>query len=235
MQTLSFYSLLWLLLPVGIVYTVYRSWTEDNTTIPHAAARMLLQLIAIGYVLTYIFESGRWYYVTAALSVMLIAASVIALRPIVQKDTSLYLSSLLSIAVGSILTLGIVVFAVLDLPRWYEPRYVIPLAGMILSASMNALSLAGERYATEYSRSGDHRSSRSIAYRASLIPMLNTFFAVGLVSIPGMMTGQILSGTDPIVAVKYQAMVMLMILSSSGLASAVFLTLIGDRTVREKS
>lgn len=114
-------------------------------------------------------------------------------------------------------------FLVLDLELWYEPRYIIPLAGMIFSSSMNALSLAGERFSSEFNKSSEYITSRNIAYGASLIPNLNAFFAVGLVSIPGMMTGQILSGVDPIIAVKYQIMVMFMVLSSSGLSSAIYL------------
>lgn len=223
MHIITFSDLVWFILPLGVVLWIYWRWSGDSITIPHAMARMFLQLIAIGYVLTYIFATKEWLLVVGILTVMLLIASIIALRPITQKNPKLYLISFVSILIGSGSTLIIVTFGVLDLKLWYEPRYIIPLAGMIFSASMNALSLAGERFNSEYSKSGDYIASRNTAYQASMIPKLNTFFAVGLVSIPGMMTGQILSGVDPIIAVKYQIMVMFMILSSSGLSSAIYL------------
>lgn len=226
MHIVEFKDLIWFGLPLGIVMVVYWRWSGDGVTIPYAISRMFLQLIAIGYVLTYIFETKEWYFVVAILSVMLIVASIIALRPLAYKEPRTYLISFVSILIGAGSTLLIVALWVMDLELWYEPRYIIPLAGMIFSASMNTLSLAGERFVSEYDKEGEYIRSRNIAYRASLISNINTFFAVGFVSIPGMMTGQILSGTDPIVAVKYQIMVMFMILSSSGLSSAIYLVLI---------
>jgi len=224
MHIVQFSDLIWFIVPLGIVFTIYWRWSSDPITIPHALSRMFLQLIAIGYVLTYIFATKEWYYIVAILTIMLVVASIIALRPITNREPRLYLISFVSILLGAGSTLMIVALWVLDLELWYEPRYIIPLAGMIFSASMNALSLGGERFNSEYKQHGDYIRARNTAYRASLIPILNTFFAVGLVSIPGMMTGQILSGVDPIIAVKYQMMVMFMILSSSGLSSAIYLS-----------
>jgi putative ABC transport system permease protein len=106
------------------------------------------------------------------------------------------------------------------LPRWFEPRFVVPLAGMIFANSMNTLSLAAER-----SREVDYENARRIALDAALIPQINALLAVGLVSLPGMMTGQILSGVDPMVAVRYQIMVMCMTFGSAGLGAACYLGL----------
>jgi putative ABC transport system permease protein len=69
----------------------------------------------------------------------------------------------------------------------------------------------------------EYTKARGIAMRAALIPITNSLFAVGLVSLPGMMTGQILSGISPIIAIRYQIMVMCMIFSAVGLSSAIFL------------
>jgi putative ABC transport system permease protein len=91
---------------------------------------------------------------------------------------------------------------------------------------MNSISLAGERLETELNREVPYNKARSIALQASLIPITNSLFAVGLVSLPGMMTGQILSGISPLIAARYQIMVMCMIFSSAGLSAALFLTLI---------
>ena len=74
-------------------------------------------------------------------------------------------------------------------------------------------------------RGDDYTTARDTAMQTALIPIINSLFAVGLVSLPGMMTGQILSGVSPLIAVRYQIMVMAMIFGASGIATAVFLLL----------
>ena len=136
-----------------------------------------------------------------------------------------YKRALFSIAVGGGTTLLLITQGVLDLHPWYWPRYMIPLAGMIFANAMNSVSLAAERLEAELARNVHYEEARSIAFRASLIPITNSLFAVGLVSLPGMMTGQILSGISPLIAVRYQIMVMCMIFGSAGISSACFLLL----------
>jgi putative ABC transport system permease protein len=114
---------------------------------------------------------------------------------------------------------------ILELPRWYEPRFVIPLAGMVFANSMNTISLAGERFHVERQRGEDYLSARNTAIEAAMIPQINALLAVGLVSLPGMMTGQILSGIEPLTAARYQIMVMCMIFSTAGLAAIVYMAL----------
>jgi putative ABC transport system permease protein len=156
---------------------------------------------------------------------MLAAASWIAMRPLQGKGLATYFEVLASIGVSGILTLLLVTQGVLSLDRWYEPHVVIPLAGMIFSTSMNTLSLAAERYGSETGRGIRHIEARRIALRTALIPMTNTLLAVGIVSFPGMMTGQILSGVSPLVAVRYQILVMSMLFGSAGLSAACYLLL----------
>jgi len=158
--------------------------------------------------------------------VMLVSASMISLRPLQKKQKSLYLYTFISIFLGGSFTLAIIMIAVLNVTAWYEPRLLIPLAGMTFANAMNAVSIAAERFESEMSRENSYEEARSTAYKAALIPIINALFAVGLVSLPGMMTGQILSGVDPLIAVRYQMMVMLMILSSAGLSVAVYLRLL---------
>jgi putative ABC transport system permease protein len=213
------------MIPVVVVIVIYMRWTNDRTTIVYAIFRMLVQLILIGYVLTYIFSSNSSYFVILILSVMLVSASIIALRPMQKKNTQMYLYAFISILVGGMFTLFMVIFGVLDLNPWYEPRFLIPLAGMIFANSMNAVSISAERFDNETERGYDYLEARAISYKAALIPIINSLFAVGLVSLPGMMTGQILSGVDPLIAVRYQMMVMLMILGSAGISVAVYLVL----------
>ncbi len=162
---------------------------------------------------------------------MLVSASVIALRPLQKKSKNLYLYAFISICIGGLFTLVMVIFGVLDLNPWYEPQFLIPIAGMIFANSMNAVSIAAERFENESSRENSYREARATSYKAALIPIINALFAVGLVSLPGMMTGQILSGIDPLIAVRYQMMVMLMILGSAGISVAIYLWLLKKNNV----
>jgi putative ABC transport system permease protein len=139
---------------------------------------------------------------------------------------TLYLKSLLAIFLGGGTTLALMSQAVLGLTPWYLPSYLIPLGGMIFANSMNSISLAGERLTAELNRDIPYNKARSIALQASLIPITNSLLAVGLVSLPGMMTGQILSGISPLIAARYQIMVMCMTFGSAGLSAAIFLVLI---------
>ncbi len=212
-------------IPALIVVGIFYGWSMKVGTSIYAIFRMLLQLLLIGYVLTFIFESDRFSVVLAVLTVMLFTASWISLRPLQQRNGSVYLKSLVSIGIGGVLTLILVTQGVLELEPWYRPQFVIPLAGMIFANSMNAVSLAAERFESELERNQDYLGARRISLRAALIPLVNTLFAVGLVSLPGMMTGQILSGVEPLVAARYQIMVMCMIFGSGGISAATYLTM----------
>ena len=103
------------------------------------------------------------------------------------------------------------------------PSVLIPLGGMIFAASMNAVSLSAERLDAEQTGGSDYENARRIAIRSALIPQINILFAVGLVSLPGMMTGQILSGIAPLIAARYQLMVMCMLFGAGGISAACFL------------
>jgi len=209
--------------PVLVVIGILYRWSLNTKSAVYSISRMLIQLLLVGYVLTFIFETDRLPVVMVVLAVMLLTASWISLRPLQKKHRALYLKALASISGGGILTLIIITQGVLDLDSWYQPRFVIPLAGMIFSSSMNTVSLAAERFQAETDQGAGYLEARRIALRAALIPLTNTLLAVGLVAFPGMMTGQILSGVDPLVAARYQIMVMAMIFGSAGLSGALFL------------
>lgn len=187
---------------------------------------MLTQLLLIGYFLVYIFKTDSSLIIVAVLTVMLLSSSWIALRTMKIPRKVLYLKSFAAIALAGILILALITQGVLNLVPWYLPSYLIPLAGMIFANAMNSVSLAGERLEAEINRGISYLKARDIALRASLIPITNSLFAVGLVSLPGMMTGQILSGISPLVAVRYQIMVMCMIFGAAGISSATFLVLL---------
>jgi len=222
MQLISASNLLYLLIPVFVVGYFYFRWVGSKLEILYASARMLLQLLLVGYLLAYLFEDKTSYMSIVVIVVMISAASLITLRNITHKNMQVYKSVFVAIFIGGSLNLFLVIYFVLDLDTFAEPRYVIPIAGMLYANCMNAVSLVAERFEKE-SQIHSYEEARGISFRASLIPQINSFLAVGLVSLPGMMTGQILSGTDPIVAVRYQIMVMFMVLGSSGISTILYL------------
>ena len=224
-QIIPFANLAIALIPAMIVVGILYKWSLNSRNALYAISRMLVQLLLIGYFLAYIFQSDNAWVVLAVLAVMVFTSSWIALRSIRANRWRLYKNSLCSIILGGGLTLVLITQGVLDLHPWYWPRYLIPLAGMIFANAMNSVSLAAERLEAETERDVPYEKARSIALRASLIPITNSLFAVGLVSLPRMMTGQILSGISPLIAVRYQVMVMCMIYGSAGISSACFLML----------
>lgn len=224
MQTIPLSNLALTFIPVAIVVLILHRWSLGSRVATYSVFRMLVQLLLIGYVLTYIFESDRALVVLAVLSVMLLVSSWISLRPLRHKDRNIYLRALLSISLGGITTLALVTGAVLELNPWFAPNMMIPLAGMIFANSMNTVSVAAERFESELT-SISYEDARHRAMRAAMIPVINSMFAVGLVSLPGMMTGQILSGVSPMIAVRYQVMVMCMIFGAAGISAACYLWL----------
>jgi len=218
-------------LPSLIVIGIMFRWAAGAKTAIYATLRMLVQLLLIGYVLVYIFTADQPGIIAAVLLVMLLTASWIAIRPVRDKQPRVYLNALAAISVGGLLTLGLVSQFVISVEPWFSPRYVVPLAGMIFAGAMNTVSLAAERMQAETDREVSYAEARRTAFQASLIPMINSLFAVGVVSLPGMMTGQILSGVSPLVAAKYQIVVMSMLFGVSGISAALYLVLEHQRSI----
>lgn len=222
MQVIDITNLLYMLFPLAFVAYFYYRWVGDKKEILMASFRMLTQLFAIGYILTYIFESKSSLLTLGVVLLMVTAASFITLRNVTCKSRKLYFQLFFAIFLGGSINLVLVLFFVLELDSFDKASYIIPLAGMLYANCMNAVSLVAERFEKEI-KIHTYEKARAMAFKASLIPQINAFLAVGLVSLPGMMTGQILSGVDPIIAVRYQIMVMLMILGSSGIATVTYL------------
>jgi putative ABC transport system permease protein len=218
---------LWLmLLPPAVVVFVLMRWSLEPRQAMVAIARMLAQLLLVGYGLVFIFESDASWVVLAVLLMMVSVSSWIALRTVPGRRRGLYWRACAAIAVGGGISFVLVTQFVLDLTPWYYARYAIPLAGMIFANAMTSVSLAAERIFAELDRGAGYDQARRTALGAALIPITNAMLAVGLVSLPGMMTGQILSGVDPLLAVRYQIMVMCMVYAASGLAAVGFLVAI---------
>jgi putative ABC transport system permease protein len=213
-------------IPVAVVVFLMWRWKKGHGRALQAIARMLLQLTLIGYVLVYIFQTDSGLVVIGVLTIMLLAASWIALNTVDLSKASLFPASLVSVVIGGGTTLLLITQGVLRLDPWYQPSVIIPLAGMIFSSSMTNISLALERLHAEIDNGEAFHNARDTAFRASMIPVINSFLAVGLISLPGMMTGQILSGVSPLIAVRYQIMVMCMIFGAAGLSTVCFLVMI---------
>jgi len=227
LPTISLARLLVAFLPTVALLAILHRWTRGARTAIYANGRMLVQLLAVGYVLTYVFETRQPWLIAAVLTAMMGISAWIAIRPLKPRNARIYGRVLLAIAASGGGMLAVVTQAVLDLPRWFEPHIVVPLAGMIFANTMNTVSLAAERFESERGREVGVAEARRVALDAALIPQINGLLAVGLVSLPGMMTGQILSGVEPLVAVRYQIMVMCMVFGSGGLGAALYLGLAG--------
>ena len=221
---IPFSQLLITFIPVGMVVFILRSWSLEWINSLYAIGRMLIQLIIIAYFLTFLFSTNNSLITLFILVSMVFIASWIALGTVSKDRINLLKTVFISILFGGGFTLFLVTQFVLKLDPWYMPRYMIPIAGMVFASSMNGVSLAAERLKAELDRNISYDKAKSIAVKASLIPITNSLFAVGLVSLPGMMTGQILSGISPHIAIRYQIMVMCMIFSAVGLSSYLFLT-----------
>lgn len=202
------------------------------------------QLIAVGYALGAIFAVRSWELVFATLLVMLGVAARTSVGRLRQRLPALTWLAGAALATGTGLGLVFMAGAVVRPTPWYDPQYVIPFAGMILGNAMNGASLAGERFQDELrSRRAEVETRLALglsgnesvhpllarALRASMIPTFNQFAVAGVVQLPGMMTGQILSGVAPIVAVEYQILIFFLLMTSTAISTLAFLVLIRSR------
>jgi putative ABC transport system permease protein len=207
------------------VIIILFKWSLNGKFALYALSRMLVQLLLVGYFLNYLFAGANAWIVVLLLMLMVLFSSWIALGNIKEQRLPLLKRTMLSVAIGGGVTLVVITQGVLTLQPWYQVQTMIPLAGMIFANCMNSVSLSAERFYAELSREADYIQARKTAFQAAMIPNINALFAVGLISLPGMMTGQILSSTSPFIAARYQIVVMCMVFASAGISSACFLVL----------
>jgi putative ABC transport system permease protein len=184
--------------------------------------RSLVQLATVGFVIGWVFQQRTWYWVLGLLGLMCLVAGYTSAR-----RSGLHmkgLTALLTLVLGAVTALVLFYLAQVVLGLWeWEPRYLIPLGGMLLGNAMNTATLAAERLSSELkSQTGDVEAMLALgaspgqavqplrrrAIRAALTPSLNGLMTVGIVTLPGMMTGQILGGTQPFQAAMYQLMIL---------------------------
>jgi putative ABC transport system permease protein len=205
-----------------------------------SSLRMIVQLLVVGYLLKMVFT------IASPLPVLLIlllmggfAVHAVGAR-VKEKMPRFYQVVGFAMFTGCGGATFFLCALVIGLTPWYDPRYLIPLTGMIIGNSMTGASLAAERLTFEMKerrheietslclgatpRQASAEAVRS-AFRAALIPSINAMAAMGIVFLPGMMTGQILSGTEPLLAVRYQIAIMCVITASVALTSFLILLL----------
>lgn len=206
-----------------------------------AAVRTVVQLLAVGYVLGWVFTFDRWYVVLPMMALMTAIAGFAGAARGAHTYAGQRSDSIVSIWISSWLVAAVGLFAVIRIHPWYEPQYAIPILGMILGNTLTGVSLAIERMTEELTARRDRvdmalalgatrweaaQGPARQAVRAGMIPTLNQMAVVGVVSLPGMMTGQVLAGQSPLQAVRYQIVIMFLIAASSALGTvgAVLLT-----------
>jgi len=203
-----------------------------------AAGRTILQLLIAGYILAFIFALDNPFAVLIALAVMLTVAATVTRNRISTKLKQLFPIVWGSLFASTAVTLSYIILLIIQPPTWYEPQYLIPLGGMILGNAMDAATIAGERLTSAISQSRleieTHlslgatpaqavSSYRTEAVRAGLIPPINRMMVVGLVTLPGILTGQVLSGIDPLEATLYQILIMF-VLAFANLVAVLLIT-----------
>lgn len=244
---LAFASLLVLLL--GVVALRLKLGVSQQLGI--AAIRTTLQLLLIGFVLKSLFAASHWYWVLL-LSLLMLA---IAGREVVARQ-KYQLRGWWGLGVGTssmfastfVITTLVLILIIGNKP-WYEPQYAIPLLGMMLGNTMTGIALGmnllsqaavqqrqiieGRLMLGQTWQQAAHDITRE-AMRTGMIPIINSMAAAGVVSLPGMMTGQILAGNPPLVAVQYQILIMFMITAGTGFGTILAVKLTAARLFDER-
>jgi putative ABC transport system permease protein len=210
-----------------------------------ASVRMTLQLILTGYVLVYIFDNPNPLSTIAVMAAM----EIFAVYTIIKRS-KLPLSGALkkiisfSMVAGTITTIFYFLLVVVNINPWYDPQYFIPIGGMLVGNSMTGISLGisrlvdgmhQQKHIVEASLmlgATPKRAAKEIvdsAFDSAIIPTINSMLGMGIVFLPGMMTGQILSGTSPLIAIKYQIAIMLGIMGSVAL-TVILVVQLGYKT-----
>lgn len=231
-----------LLVLIVLIGRKFRLNIEKKAVI--ASARGSAQLLAVGYVLGAIFAIERWELVLATLLVMLGAAARTGMGRLPEPIAGIGWLAAGSLGAGTALGLVFMAGVVVRPSPWYDPQYVIPFAGMLLGNSMNGASLAGERFQEDMKARRAEVESRlalglsgaesvhpflAKSLRAAMIPTLNSFAVAGIVQLPGMMTGQILSGVAPLIAVEYQILIFFLLMTATAVSTLLFLLLLRSR------
>ncbi len=206
-----------------------------------ASFRMTIQLFIAGYVLVYIFEISKWYITILVILIILSFAIYNILRRekrIISKELKRVV--VISLSIGTLFAIAYFMFVVIRPTPWYLPTYFIPLSGMLIGNAMTAVSLSLHKLLTEFQLNKEFieaqlmlgatskqatKNIRKNIFESAIIPTINSMMGMGIILLPGMMTGQIIAGASPLIAVKYQIAIMLGILGSVSMSVMIFITL----------
>lgn len=210
--------------------------------------RTFVQLLLMGYVLKFIFQVQIAWLTLTVYAVMITAAAQIIKGRVGEKSVPYLLPMYFSMMISYFLVSYMVTGVIISASPWWLPQYFLPLGGMIIGNSMNALALALERLFADL-RGGREQVEMKLslganyreasedvvrrAIKAGMIPSINSLMGVGIVFIPGMMTGQIVAGADPLAAVRYQIVVMLMLVASTTISTLMVVLLTRRRCFGE--
>lgn len=202
--------------------------------------RAFVQLTLIGYVLTFVFALNNLVVIIVLILLMSFIASREATKRIKKAPENPNLIAFIALTASTFLVGIIVVGLIIGPQPWYSAQVMIPIFGMILGNSMNGIALSLDRMYSEVNSHADEveqllafgatpweavQEHVRNAMKAGMTPTLNSLMVVGLVSLPGMMTGQILAGMDPQSAVRYQFVVMVMIASAVAIGCLILVGL----------
>ncbi|MEE4311869.1 MAG: iron export ABC transporter permease subunit FetB [candidate division KSB1 bacterium] len=219
-------ALIFIMIPVAISLQSRLGIARD---ILIGTFRTFTQLLMIGYVLKFIFNVRKWYFVLFLIIVMTLIAGYNAVKRQNVKISGLFPIITVSIFTGAVITVLPLMLIILRAPLWYEPQYLVPLCGMMLGNAMNAAALSVDRLVSEArSRRTEVEAALALgaspfqsiipllreAARAAMMPTINAMMVVGIVQLPGMMTGQIIGGVAPEQSVRYQIIIMYMLAAS---------------------
>lgn len=236
-----------LVLIAGVVSLLLRLGLEKRLLV--AGIRTVVQLLIIGFVLRKVFQISSLWAIGLVVLFMIGAASRAAVQRSSRTFHGVVWRSFFTLLLSGLTTTVMVTGVIVGVKPWYEAQYLIPLLGMVLGNGLTGISLCLDHLLESLSeRKGEvemhlalgatrweaAREPVSDAVRRGMIPIINSMMVVGIVSLPGMMTGQILQGADPLNAVRYQIVVMFMLAASTSMgciltALLVYKGLFNDR------
>ncbi|MDM5157068.1 iron export ABC transporter permease subunit FetB [Bacillus sp. DX1.1] len=212
---------------------------EKQITI--ATLRMTIQLVLVAYILTYIFENSNPFYTIAIItSITTFAIFNIYKRVNIPMSKELKQVAALSMIAGSLGPLLLFIFVIIGHDPWYAPQYIVPIAGMLIGNAMTGISLGANSFLNNVKSMHAQIEGALMlgatpkqaaaplvrdAFDSAILPTINSMVGMGIITLPGMMTGQILSGISPLTAIQYQIAITLGISGSTAFSVIIFLQL----------
>lgn len=237
---MNYINLTWIDLLLSLTFIVMSlglAWWQNidiKKDVSVGTIRTFVQLLAVGYVLKWLFDIENLPLLFVVLTMMVAFASWEGMKRPEFKIPHLYPILFFSIVISAGLILALTIGLVIPVDPWWRPNYFLPLAGILIGNSLNGAALTADRLSSEIHQrrleieaslalganatQAINRSLRA-AVKGALIPSINSLMTVGIVHLPGIMVGQILAGTPPVQAIKYQIVIMYMLLGTKAIGS----------------